>query len=393
MVADDFRLKLLAPLARRGNRDLGDEQRQVELAELLVDVEHHAGTAIGTGEVLVEGFTAEIVVLEADAANPSALGQQRLDLVEVPVRRRREVVARHFVDHQRRRFRKQRRRLLERPSHVIAVGCEQRVALRADERLVDHVEDVDLAAEAAGNFTETLLVELAQFAGVLRQPRRIVGVPEQRMPFEGDPIFCGPGQESRRGRPAPDVRGGLFIAQLALGRLRSMPVERHGGEVEQLHEALLVPLLKFVRLELAQHEGVAAEKELVTDLGKLDLGAADRLAGGVDDRQRRIALAVLLYVAIDPRVDRRVAPLSAVVLRRGRRRHGGRQAEQQGSLKNFHGLDLRRRKDVCTKIVVSCAASASGSDPSRSASTGSWEPSAGFSTSQEPAIPVLSRPW
>jgi hypothetical protein len=86
---------------------------------------------------------------------------------------------------------------------------------------------------------------------------------------------------------------------------------------------------------LAQHEGVAAEQELVSLLPDFHRRLVDRLAVGADDLDRRMALAVLFDIALDALDDCRILPQLAIRLRRLGLRHCAQHGE--------NGRDGRRR--------------------------------------------------
>jgi len=136
------------------------------------------------------------------------------------------------------------------------------------------------------------------------------------MPLEREPVLLGERDEPIGRGPPPPVAAAFGVTQLALLRLRALPVERHRGEVEQAHEGLFVLAVLLRRIELAQHKGIAAEEELMGLLPDFQRCLRDRLAILPNDLDDRIALAVLLDVPLDALPDGRIVPQLAIRLRR-----------------------------------------------------------------------------
>ena len=95
------------------------------------------------------------------------------------------------------------------------------------------------------------------------------------------------------GAPGDDPVG-LLVAGLAADGLVECPVEAGRGVVEQLREALPVLIVEGLRPGGLEAEDVAAEEEVVAGLRDRHPGAGERFAGGIDDADDGIGLAVRL---------------------------------------------------------------------------------------------------
>ncbi len=95
--------------------------------------------------------------------------------------------------------------------------------------------------------------------------------------------------------PAPrDDLVGVLVVGLAPLRFVPPPVEADRGVVEQLLEPLLVGGVLGLVVVTIEHVDVAAEEEIVGGLLDGDLDAGHRPAGGIDDADLGVGLAVLL---------------------------------------------------------------------------------------------------
>jgi len=149
--------------------------------------------------------------------------------------------------------------------------------------LVHDVPGIDEAAEPSDAVFDALHLESADRLQVVGQPSRVAHVPGQRMALAGD---------ATAGAPAGHLLG-VGVLRLAAIGLVPGPVKREGGKVQQVGEPPPVRVFQVCG-QSAPLEDVRSEQEGVAGLPEVDLRPLDGLAGGVEDADRRVGLAVLL---------------------------------------------------------------------------------------------------
>ena len=104
------------------------------------------------------------------------------------------------------------------------------------------------------------------------------------MTLHANPMVLAPRQDLVR----------VLVVRLATLRFVPPPVEPHRGVVEQLREPLLVRGVLGLVPVAVEHVDVAAEQEVVRSLFDGDLHTRHGTAGGIQDANFRVHLAVFL---------------------------------------------------------------------------------------------------
>ena len=169
-------------------------------------------------------------------------------------------------------------------------------------RLVDHIPDVDQAAEPRDAVGDPFHLESPHLLQIIRQPARLEVIPRQGMALGGDAVVAAPLGHLLR----------VLMLRLSLPGFIRGPVERQGRIVEQVGKLVAVRVLILRVASFAELEEIAAEQELVTRLLNRHLDVGQRLAGRVHDHERRIGLAMLL--------DPLSGPLQQILFGSSRRR-------------------------------------------------------------------------